>query len=80
MSNQQDDRAFMIEESNAAANILLVIGGSVVLRVLDSTPVEVNTLKFNGVVYLVVVMFPSTVRHYVTSLISRICECLSCSG
>ena len=44
----------MIEESNAAANILLVIGGSVVLRVLDSTPVEVNILKFNGVVYLVV--------------------------
>jgi len=44
----------MIEESNAAANSLLVIGGSVVLRVLDSTPVEVNILKFNGVVYLVV--------------------------
>ena len=44
----------MIEESNAAANSLLVIGGSVILRVLDSTPVEVNILKFNGVVYLVV--------------------------
>ena len=71
----------MIEESNAAANSLLVIGGSVVLRVLDSTLMEVNILKFNGIMYLVVGdVSVDSKTLLVTSLISRICECLSCSG
>ena len=70
----------MIEESNAAANSLLVIGGSVILRVLDSTPVQVNILKFNDVVYLVVGdVSVDSKTLLVTSLISRICECLSCT-
>ena len=71
----------MIEESNAAANSLLVIGGSVVLRVLDSTLMEVNILEFNGIMYLVVGdISVDSKTLLVTSLISRICECLSCSG
>ena len=71
----------MIEESNAAANSLLVIGGSVILRVLDSTPVEVNILEFNNVVYLVVGdVSVDSKTLLVTSLISKICECLSCTG
>jgi len=71
----------MIEESNAAANSLLVIGGSVVLRVLDSTLMEVNILEFNGIMYLVVGdIFVDSKTLLVTSLISRICECLSCTG
>ena len=70
----------MIEESNAAANSLLVIGGSVILRVLDSTPVQVNILEFNDVYLVVGDVSVDSKTLLVTSLISRICECLSCSG
>ena len=70
----------MIEESNAAANSLLVIGGSVVLRVLDSTLMEVNILEFNDVYLVVGDVSVDSKTLLVTSLISRICECLSCSG
>jgi len=70
----------MIEESNAAANSLLVIGGSVILRVLDSTPVEVNILEFNDVYLVVGDVSVDSKTLLVTSLISRICECLSCTG
>ena len=80
MRNQQDDRAFMIEESNAAANSLLVIGGSVILRVLDSTPVQVNILEFNDVYLVVGDVSVDSKTLLVTSLISRICKCLSCTG
>ena len=70
----------MIEESNAAANSLLVIGGSVILRVLDSTPVQVNILEFNDVYLVVGDVSVDSKTLLVTSLISRICECLSCTG
>jgi len=69
----------MIEESNAAANSLLVIGGSVILRVLDSTPVQVNILEFNDVYLVVGDVSVDSKTLLVTSLISRICECLSCT-